>query len=373
MNRYQMYTIAYCENLQKELKGDMQKLKCRFDVDNFIHEIKVTNKNFQMVSDQSLKFAYLMQHRVFNPRILSYAEDVVNKLCKLGSELYNMYHSTYLHVTDVNTDTDREYIPDMKELRRIPIDGQVCVEMEEHNIAYQVLFFRVKLYDGKTWLMINHDIYDAVRDFRHYGTLIQPDDNPEFMYVHDDDLLTPNSKLMFGKTELEVHKIRTEEYFEGYDLATNNAVVGSEPYYRKLTLHAAFLALKAYYDGMEMSVKYTQPKAAAKAVTKHQPRFVDTVEIGESVAKKEDKAKKKKKSAEKCAPDEFTYVKLSSLVERKVRERKEWQGGHHKSPVPHDVSSHYRHYKNGKVILIQGYHKGKEDAKEVQKIVEVQK
>ena len=40
-----------------------------------------------------------------------------------------------------------------------------------------------------------------------------------------------------------------------------------------------------------------------------------------------------------------------------VRERKEWQGGHHASPIPHTVREHKRYYKNGKVVTIKAYHK----------------
>ena len=65
---------------------------------------------------------------------------------------------------------------------------------------------------------------------------------------------------------------------------------------------------------------------------------------------------------------------MSSLHRvRKLYEKKEWQGGHHNSPVPHDVSGHWRVYKNGKKVWINPYHKECKGYKEVHKIIEVGK
>ena len=55
--------------------------------------------------------------------------------------------------------------------------------------------------------------------------------------------------------------------------------------------------------------------------------------------------------------DTETYVPVSSLAIRKVYEKKPYQGGHHASPIPHEVQGHWRYYKNGKKIWIKPYHK----------------
>lgn len=52
-----------------------------------------------------------------------------------------------------------------------------------------------------------------------------------------------------------------------------------------------------------------------------------------------------------------TYIPVSELAIKRVYERKEWQGGHHSSPVPHNVSGHWREYKSGKRVWVKGYHK----------------
>lgn len=64
------------------------------------------------------------------------------------------------------------------------------------------------------------------------------------------------------------------------------------------------------------------------------------------------------KPTESVMSKEFEYheriVNLNKYVQERVREKKEWQGGHHASPVPHMRSGYYRRCKNGEYVIKDG-------------------
>ena len=47
-------------------------------------------------------------------------------------------------------------------------------------------------------------------------------------------------------------------------------------------------------------------------------------------------------------------VDLNKYVQRRAKERKEWQGGHHASPTPHERSGYFRLCKNGNYVYDNG-------------------
>lgn len=53
------------------------------------------------------------------------------------------------------------------------------------------------------------------------------------------------------------------------------------------------------------------------------------------------------------------FVDLTAVKTKYVGRKYKALGGHHASPIEHNVSGHYRHYKNGKVIFIEGFKRGK--------------
>ena len=53
------------------------------------------------------------------------------------------------------------------------------------------------------------------------------------------------------------------------------------------------------------------------------------------------------------------FVDLTAVKTKYVGRKYKALGGHHASPVEHNVSGHYRHYKNGKVIFIESFKRGK--------------
>lgn len=53
------------------------------------------------------------------------------------------------------------------------------------------------------------------------------------------------------------------------------------------------------------------------------------------------------------------FVDLTAVKTKYVGRKYKALGGHHASPIEHNVSGHYRHYKNGKVIFIESFKRGK--------------
>ena len=52
-------------------------------------------------------------------------------------------------------------------------------------------------------------------------------------------------------------------------------------------------------------------------------------------------------------------VDLTAVKTKYVGRKYKALGGHHASPIEHTVSGHYRHYKNGKVIFVGSFKRGK--------------
>lgn len=56
------------------------------------------------------------------------------------------------------------------------------------------------------------------------------------------------------------------------------------------------------------------------------------------------------------------YVPLTTLMRKTATERKEWQGGHHRSPIEHEVNGYFRTYKKtGKTVWVNGFTRGGKD------------
>ena len=53
------------------------------------------------------------------------------------------------------------------------------------------------------------------------------------------------------------------------------------------------------------------------------------------------------------------FVDLTAVKTKYVGRKYKALGGHHASPIEHTVSGHYRHYKNGKVVFIESFTRGK--------------
>lgn len=53
------------------------------------------------------------------------------------------------------------------------------------------------------------------------------------------------------------------------------------------------------------------------------------------------------------------FIDLSMPIVHRCNGRKPWQGGHHASPCQHTVREHLRHYKNGKVVVVKSFIRGK--------------
>lgn len=54
------------------------------------------------------------------------------------------------------------------------------------------------------------------------------------------------------------------------------------------------------------------------------------------------------------------FIDLSMPIVRRCTGKKPWQGGHHASPCQHTVREHLRHYKNGKVVIVRSFTRGKD-------------
>lgn len=79
------------------------------------------------------------------------------------------------------------------------------------------------------------------------------------------------------------------------------------------------------------------------------------------------KIKRKIHEPSKCSND----VKMLTLKEYNYYEKKEkieWQGGHHNSPIEHERSGHFRHYKSGKVVWVNSCTVNKDKGKGIYKV-----
>lgn len=373
MKRYQMYTLDWCDKLQREIKVELKRQKCHFNLDN---AIELTKKDHGMSYFEVSKYADLypriMQHRVRNQAMgLRYYQTYMD-IVKLLTEVYNMSHAIYLHVPNWQMCKDMQGHVDMEVFKRIPVNTQIIVETESDTHAFQINFIRSNYHD-KDVIYIHRDVYTKDREFRHYGTFIWDLDTPEKLYLHDQEGAELTDELKIGDAVFQCSTLTTEEFVDccNYESCCHFPA-GSDVYYSQIIVATAYMALKTYLDSMVATEKYVRVKSATKSVSKHNPHY-EVITITKPIEPPIQKSKKGKKEV-KCGPDQFSYIDLSTLIERKIREKKPWQGGHHKSPVPHPVSGHDRHYKNGKVVKIAPYHTGRNvesDAPTIQKIVEV--
>ena len=103
-------------------------------------------------------------------------------------------------------------------------------------------------------------------------------------------------------------------------------------------------------------------------------RTVIKVESKENTNKKPRVSKASKHTKDICILDQDLVIPMSSINGvKRVYEKKAYQGGHHASPIPHDVTGHWRNYKSGKSVWIEGYHKNCPNYESVQvhKIIKV--
>ena len=97
-------------------------------------------------------------------------------------------------------------------------------------------------------------------------------------------------------------------------------------------IEKAQIALRALYDYMLQITK-------SRETEKRQASNVHTIRV-----------------ADADVDDNIIYKPIEDIVPNKIISYDK-PIGTHSSPVPHDVRGHLRHYKNGKVVFIKGYHK----------------
>ena len=87
-------------------------------------------------------------------------------------------------------------------------------------------------------------------------------------------------------------------------------------------------------------------------------QYFNTIDSAETVKRSSDKEiKVHKVNTNIRIQVDDQYINLNELSKKVSYLNKSWKGGHHASPIPHDVSGHWRTYKNGKRVWIKGYHK----------------
>ena len=146
---------------------------------------------------------------------------------------------------------------------------------------------------------------------------------------------------------MNMKDVDMSHYDNSEDCATYKGAIVFNPVTLVLLMQGV---LKKYFNTIETTEIVKRESTISRKIT------IDKgYDIGVEEKSEKDAIEKESKSKRYEGMDRI--YNLSDLAVRKVREKKEWQGGHHASPIPHDVSGHYRTYKNGKRVWIEGYHK----------------
>ena len=176
----------------------------------------------------------------------------------------------------------------------------------------------------------NTDLHKSNWLFCNYGTVLLMPDKKKIFIVSFDEKLGKETLVLSENYSVYGTSVDTDIY----DMCNFDKCIGDSVEINTLTgVLIAQGALNKYLEVMTCTKKYKR---------------VSTVE-------KHVESKKQSYKMSVCEND--SYVPLSSYAVKIVRERKEWQGGHHASPRPHDVREHTRTYKSGKTITVKAFHK----------------
>lgn len=185
--------------------------------------------------------------------------------------------------------------------------------------------------EDNSLLQIGIDYYSKNYGFKFLETYYV-DINRDRLYVCSFKEEENNCKIKFDNNELDVKRVYVKSFgdvpphLRGLYMITGANCV--------LSLQSA---IREYYEYIDAVKTITTVKGATRKISKmHEPRvnYISKDDSGREV-----------------------FMSVSQIAIRKVYEKRPYQGGHHSSPIPHDVSGHWRNYKSGKKIWIEPYHK----------------
>lgn len=192
--------------------------------------------------------------------------------------------------------------------------------------------------------------------FCNYGQMFINTKTGSVIFNHVEDDLNVVSIKVLGSEEVKGERLTRAEFEKR--VVETEAYFHDGSFYKSLSETVDLNATRKFY------LQISRLCMLEKAIREYK-KALDSVKRVRTItgAKKKAKAVASDSSGVKVANVDVhtvhsSYKSLEDMMVHKVYEKKPWQGGHHASPIEHEVSGHERHYKNGKVVWIDGYRRG---------------
>lgn len=181
--------------------------------------------------------------------------------------------------------------------------------------------------------------------FQHLSTVFIREDCDNLWVRHADDNMTSldTSTIIVSDNKLKVYKSSLDMLLVAQLAVEENICDG----WAFLLILSLITGATKYYEKINGEAKTVRINTKRVSKTHVPKELTDGIEVYNPY----DDAEKTR------------YIPVERVREHKEYVKKAWQGGHHNSPIGHDVSEHDRYYKNGKVVHIAGYHKPGRDGK----------
>ena len=333
MKRKKDKTVRYTDFRRKSDKEamsawDAELRKQSYDI-NVYEEIK--SIEFLGIEKFNDKFSSL--------KGMKYFEEFRTDMLNAASEYLLNKNLLSLYTEDISSLFDKDFKYDESVLKYIESIGPVSLEFssmaERGNISHMRVVLTKHMSEKDTTVFACTIDYAELDGFGHMSPLFLFQDE-EYIYMHDVNGVNPRTVIVNGN-EIPVRKKNKSKFFDiQAEVKDNGTVIFSSAH----ALLSLISAVKKYQRTLNSVKTIKRTSTARNRVDKVNTAGVQVVE---------------RLNINNVAHDVFTP--LSDLAVRTVYEKKEWQGGHHASPIPHDVSGHYRTYKNGKRVWVNGYHK----------------
>lgn len=201
--------------------------------------------------------------------------------------------------------------------------------------------------------------------------------NPKYYIIGLDLCFRKGSKkVIFMQNEIILMNKKTNTMYVcdpmgDYNIKLENTVFTCFKF-KKEFLQANMLEYYAYtllHDNTDSISRYDRIGSRISAILvvqelyklykqlKSEPKIVEYKINDSEVKETENKTHKEQTYFDDTVVNRF--VDLTAVKTKYVGRKYKALGGHHASPIEHTVSGHYRHYKNGKVVFIESFTRGK--------------